>query len=805
MRIAVVAPSPVPFGPGGAEALWSGLYQHLLRHTGHDVELIKVPIRESTLPEVMAAYETFAGLDLDHFDLVVSGKYPAWMVRHPRHVVYLLHPLRGLYDAYGLFHRPFAETSTDPAVRLLLDTSRGVTRETLPTLFDRWRQTLAKLGPDHPVMGFPGPLARTLVRDLDGMAMAPDQVKRHCAISWTVAGRAGYFPDGVPVRVVHPPSDLAGLHGGDGQYFFTASRHDAPKRLDLLIRGMQHYGGDRRLLIAGVGPETERLRELAAGDPRVELVGRVSQAELVEHYSRSVGVPFLPLDEDLGLITYEAMASGKPVLTTHDSGGPTEFVTPGRNGVVVAPEPAAIGAGLAALEQLAADPAVADAARATIRAQSWDRVVAVLLDERPQRVSAHPAALPARRGKPRLVVTSTFPVWPPRGGGQLRAFHLYGALTEAFDVDLVCQAAAGTAQTTTMLRPGLVEHVVPRSDEHAAAENEITAKAGTPVTDIVASRLSRLTPAYEETLADLVRGSAGVVLADPFLAPLVARVVPGMPTIYDAYNCEAVLKRQLLPTTAVGDELLAEVLEVEGLAARTSALVLTVSAEDRAALQSLYDVQDERFADAPNGTDLDTVRYVGPEQRAARRDRWLAADRRAGGPPLRALALFVGSWHEPNNAAARHVVALADELPEVGFLLVGNHVGALSEVRLPRNVMAVGLVPDLVKLTLLGAVDVALAPMTSGSGTNLKVVEYLAAGVPVVSTPIGLRGLELPEDAATVAEVADFAEAIRRTLADPPTEEVRARIAAAVHRRYDWRVIGRDAAPRIAAALGVRA
>ena len=227
MKVAIVAPSPVPYTPGGAEAVWSGLLEHLGQHTDHDVELVTLPVRETTLPEVMDAYRAFAGLDLDRFDVVISGKYPAWMVRHPRQVVYLLHPLRGLYDSYGLFHRPFTETSTDPGVRGLLSLAATLTREDLPELFEQWQATLARLGPDHPVMAFPGPFARSLVRAMDAMALAPSQVSKHCAISWTVAGREGYFPHGAAVHVVHPPSDLAGLHARPGE-FFTASRTTHP-------------------------------------------------------------------------------------------------------------------------------------------------------------------------------------------------------------------------------------------------------------------------------------------------------------------------------------------------------------------------------------------------------------------------------------------------------------------------------------------------------------------------------------------------------------------------------------------------
>ena len=100
MNIALVAPSPVPLVIGGAENLWWGLLEHLNRHTEHHADLIKLPTPERDFWEIVDSYRRWAELDVTGYDLVISGKYPAWMVAHPRQVVYLLHPLRGLYDTY---------------------------------------------------------------------------------------------------------------------------------------------------------------------------------------------------------------------------------------------------------------------------------------------------------------------------------------------------------------------------------------------------------------------------------------------------------------------------------------------------------------------------------------------------------------------------------------------------------------------------------------------------------------------------------------------------------------------------------
>ncbi|NTW38277.1 MAG: glycosyltransferase [Cellulomonadaceae bacterium] len=786
MKIAIVAPSPVPFGPGGAEALWAGLYQEFLTGTAHDVELLKIPVRESNLVEVMAGYEAFSRLDVSHFDLVISGKYPGWMIEHPRHVVYMLHPLRGLYDSYHHFREPFEVDSTEPVVRALMVRAASLHRAGLPAFFDLFRDAVSHLGPGHRDLRFPGPLARLLVQALDGLALAPAAVSRHMAISRTVAEREGYFPRSVTVDVVHPPSDLGGLHDEPGEYFFTASRHDGPKRLDLLVKAMAHYQGHRRLVIAGTGPETPRLRELASGDDRIEFVGRVSQAELVDHYARAVGVPFLPLDEDLGLITFEALRSGKPVLTARDSGGPTEFVRHGVNGLIVRPDPVALGEGLTELEVLAARPRTAELARGSVAGVTWPGVVRALVgsDARPVTTRG------SRTGRPRLVVTSTFPIWPPRNGGQLRAYHLYGALAAWFDIDMVCLAPPDVPVSVRTLSEGVVEYVVPRSALHEAREQEVTSRVGLPVTDIVAGELYALTPEYGTLLRDRLAGADGVILADPFLHPAVAEC-GDVPVVYDAYNCEYVLKAQMLPATDAGRELLDRVRRVESDACGAASLIMTVSHEDRAQLHELYGAPADKFTDAPNGVDLDAISYTPMAARSRNRERWLAGLRsRGAGQGVQRIAMFIGSWHLPNLAAADAIIELAPGMPEVAFVLMGSHTGALRRRVLPPNVFALGVVHDASKVAMLAAADVALAPLTTGSGTNLKVVEYLSAGVPVVSTRVGVRGLEVPRGSVRVSELVDFPSAIREELAaaaSADTRTVPARLA--MQKSYDWRAI----------------
>ena len=102
--------------------------------------------------------------------------------------------------------------------------------------------------------------------------------------------------------------------------------------------------------------------------------------EIVRLYAGALGVIFPPYDEDYGYVTLEAFLAGKPVITTTDAGGPTEFVEDGVNGWVTAPDPAALGAAIGALEANRARAAALGAAgQARARGITWDGVVDRLL------------------------------------------------------------------------------------------------------------------------------------------------------------------------------------------------------------------------------------------------------------------------------------------------------------------------------------------------------------------------------------------------------------------------------------------
>ena len=77
MKIAIVAPSSVPFTIGGAENLYWGLQNFINEETQFQCELIKLPSREDDLFQIIDSYKAFSKLDLTYFDTLISTKYPS--------------------------------------------------------------------------------------------------------------------------------------------------------------------------------------------------------------------------------------------------------------------------------------------------------------------------------------------------------------------------------------------------------------------------------------------------------------------------------------------------------------------------------------------------------------------------------------------------------------------------------------------------------------------------------------------------------------------------------------------------------
>jgi glycosyltransferase involved in cell wall biosynthesis len=389
-----------------------------------------------------------------------------------------------------------------------------------------------------------------------------------------------------------------------------------------------------------------------------------------------------------------------------------------------------------------------------------------------------------------LQVTPTN-VYPPSDGGQHRSHGLVSALHGDGDaVYRYCQGGhlanyrTGKWKRKLNIDDGYVEfqHLNPVFDLTRSPE-----LFGLPNVFLGSSlRLLRPSPLVERI------DWADVILVElPWQVPAVADLADSTPVVYSSHNVE----QERFETTADGvgsGWFTAKVTAVERAALERSTAVVCTSRRDAAEYGRRYDVDATTFV-APNG--ISERALSDPESDAAAGDR--VRDRH--GIHAQSICLFVGTDYGPNREAVRSVVRVAEEALERGldaeFVVVGS-VGESVETS-PENVTVTGFVPELEPY--FAAADVGLNPIRSGSGTNIKLLEYLAHGLPVVTTPFGARGFDVADgEEVLVADPSAFLDAVTTVLSD---EGVRRHLAqtgrAYVRRNHTWERISAELRERL--------
>jgi glycosyltransferase involved in cell wall biosynthesis len=136
----------------------------------------------------------------------------------------------------------------------------------------------------------------------------------------------------------------------------SAARLVPEKGLDLLVRAVARSGDERlRLVLAGAGPEAERLARLAEElHVRLRIDGDLAEDELARAYAGADVFALLSRHEPWGVVVNEAAASGLPLVLSDTVGAAHDLLRDGENGYLVAAGDVEKTA--AALKRLAADP-----------------------------------------------------------------------------------------------------------------------------------------------------------------------------------------------------------------------------------------------------------------------------------------------------------------------------------------------------------------------------------------------------------------------------------------------------------------
>lgn len=183
----------------------------------------------------------------------------------------------------------------------------------------------------HPFSKFFGLITNHFLRLYDfATAQRPDVL---VANSKEVASRIKRFY-GRDAIVIYPPVDVVRFADPmyavqpDAPYFLVVSRLTRAKHVEIAIAACVYAGVT--LKVVGTGRQQSRL----ASHPNIELLGEVSDDQLVGLYQGCQALLLTSEDEDFGIVSVEAMAAGKPVIA-YAQGGVLETVVDGKTGILV--------------------------------------------------------------------------------------------------------------------------------------------------------------------------------------------------------------------------------------------------------------------------------------------------------------------------------------------------------------------------------------------------------------------------------------------------------------------------------------
>ena len=368
----------------------------------------------------------------------------------------------------------------------------------------------------------------------------------------------------------------------------------------------------------------------------------------------------------------------------------------------------------------------------------------------------------------RLLFLAPAPPAPGLGGGALRMFHMARFLGERFAVDLVGPTGEGAEDSQRLLKDSCGElELVP------------------PSPGALRRRLLRLGP-YEKdpSLAEailrrLAPGKyAAVHVEKPAMLPYLPRNLR-VPVVLDtfAYGLTGTLRalRHEAGLITRGRNLLRLIRHAafDAFCWPHTLCILVVSEVDRQRCIRQRPGRDVLII--PNGVDCRATR---------------PAPFRDGGPPV---LVFTGDMSFDPNVQAAETLArrvfpeIRRRFSDAELHLVGRNPNPRVLALRGPGLTVTGKVPDIAPH--LQTATAYVAPLATGAGTRTKLLEAMAAGLPIVTSRVGIEGIDAVDgQQVLLADASDeFTAAVLRLLAYPAE---RRRLGEAARRlaedRYDW-------------------
>lgn len=402
--------------------------------------------------------------------------------------------------------------------------------------------------------------------------------------------------------------------------------------------------------------------------------------------------------------------------------------------------------------------------------------------------------------RPMIAVLVPYDIAENTTGGSSRLWGLCEALAEYYRIQVLTVVRWWKTPERKVIYPGVELFSFPMP---APVENEIERNAAR--LGNASPFLSMIDPAnafasLDGYLARMGPQYRAVIMDSPYLFDRLRKACPSVPLIYETPNVNIEFFGRMAGDKR--DVAIPLLKEVEARAIADARSILCVCDRDRDVLVGHYPAARGKIHVVPNGVAVSHAYRVRPSESIR-----LAKLYNMNTPAV----LFVGSVLEANIRAMEFIVGrLATSRPHVLWVIVGitrkQYAECGGKGTIPANVLFTGRITESEKEAVMALCRLAIAPMEIGTGSSLKIPDYIAHGKPVVATEIGLRGFEYLAGAVDVVALDGVASAVGRRLdeleKDPAALDAREADAFEIVRRnLDWPVMARQVQALVEASV----
>ena len=380
-----------------------------------------------------------------------------------------------------------------------------------------------------------------------------------------------------------------------------------------------------------------------------------------------------------------------------------------------------------------------------------------------------------------LHIIPYYNIYPPKNGGHLRCFNLMDELGKKNIVDVLCYQKADiiagngyTNKNITFYNPDTISipktlfSFLPKKIGNALRHRWLRRSIKGPANCIVldfAHIIEHLSKQYKYDFVIFEH------LYTMTLAPIVKRLIPKGTTILDAHNIDYKLINNKIARDKTRD--------IEENLYKVVDNFWACSGDD---VNELEQMNKHRITGTmvPNGVDMISKPFHAEKK------------------GLEKKLLFCGSLnYHPNKEGLlwfyENIWPLITKQAEnVELTIIGRgDTSPFEHFKQDNLINLIGEVDDVSPYYQQNYI--AIVPLLSGSGTRLKILEAMSFGNPIVSTTIGIEGIQATneQDVLIADKPGDFAQSVISIIQNPAIgEDIRKNAYKLIQSTYDWKVIG---------------